>query len=238
MAAGFRRTHDLLVLTCSQFRKRDRHRASMPRSQSRFLRLRKWDRHRASVTRSQSRFLRLRKWDRHRASMTRSQSHFRSQSRFRSVIGNSARMRQQTGGIQAIFARTLIDSLDFPELRSTAPVSAVLARFAEAGVTGSRWWYLVERRGNPAGCLLMTDHPDLDRCELLYMGLAPECEGRAAARPGANTHYGVQPDWSRSGRGWGGCRKRSGHRRLCGCRIRSVGSPPRVFLRSGDSRCR
>jgi GNAT superfamily N-acetyltransferase len=84
--------------------------------------------------------------------------------------------------LQAIFARTLIDSLDFPELRSTATVSSVLARFAEAGATGSRWWYLVEHRGNPAGCLLMTDHPNLDRCELLYMGLAPECRGTGGGR--------------------------------------------------------
>jgi hypothetical protein len=80
--------------------------------------------------------------------------------------------------MHSVFSRTLINSLDFPQLRNTAPASDVFARFSEAGTTGSRWWYLVEHRGALAGCLLITDHPDWDRCELLYMGLAPEYRGK------------------------------------------------------------
>ena len=136
IAAGFRRTHDLLVLTCAtEIEQSPGIHASQPVP--------------APETED---------W------------------RFRPYA------RGEQTAMESVFSRTLINSLDFPQLRNTVAASDVFARFSEAGATGSRWWYVVEYRGALAGCLLITDHPDRDRCELLYMGLAPEYRGRGGGQ--------------------------------------------------------
>jgi hypothetical protein len=76
--------------------------------------------------------------------------------------------------LQALFARSLIGSQDFPDLSTSASAEATLARFAEAGAPDARMWYLVEYRGRSAGCLLMAADWGCRSCELLYLGLAPE----------------------------------------------------------------
>jgi GNAT superfamily N-acetyltransferase len=84
--------------------------------------------------------------------------------------------------LSAVFARTMVGSLDFPELRMDAPVEAVLGRFAEVGPSDTRRWYLLEHLGNPAGCLLMTAWANRACCELLYMGVVPEYRGLGGGR--------------------------------------------------------
>jgi ribosomal protein S18 acetylase RimI-like enzyme len=74
----------------------------------------------------------------------------------------------------------MVGSLDFPELKTDAPVCDVLGRFAEVGHDDTRMWYLLERRGDPAGCLLMT--ADRERGELQYLGVAPEYRGMGAGK--------------------------------------------------------
>ena len=91
---------------------------------------------------------------------------------------------QATGptALPSVFSRTMIGSLDFPELKTDAPACDVLGRFAEVGHDDTRMWYLLEHRGDPAGCLLMTAGADRKRCELQYIGVAPEYRGMGAGR--------------------------------------------------------
>jgi GNAT superfamily N-acetyltransferase len=84
--------------------------------------------------------------------------------------------------LQTVFARSLIGSLDFPNLSTSASAEATLARFAEAGEPDARMWYLVEYRGRSAGCLLMAADWGCRWCELLYLGLAPEHRRKGGGR--------------------------------------------------------
>ncbi|MCH5375510.1 MAG: GNAT family N-acetyltransferase, partial [Planctomycetes bacterium] len=61
-------------------------------------------------------------------------------------------------------------------------IDRVLGRFAQNGRSSDRRWYLVGQGTQLAGCLLLTDHADVDRCELGYMGLVPEFRGRGGGR--------------------------------------------------------
>jgi ribosomal protein S18 acetylase RimI-like enzyme len=84
--------------------------------------------------------------------------------------------------LAAVFSRTMEGSLDFPALKTDAPACDVLGRFAEVRHDHSRMWYLLEHRGDPAGCLLMTAGGDRKRAELQYLGVAPEYRGMGAGR--------------------------------------------------------
>jgi GNAT superfamily N-acetyltransferase len=86
------------------------------------------------------------------------------------------------GELRTVCPRTLIMTRDFPDIRLDVPIEGVLSRFAQSGTTGRRLWYLVQRGGQTAGCLLLADHEDLDRCELIYMGLVPEFRGQGGGR--------------------------------------------------------
>ncbi len=90
--------------------------------------------------------------------------------------------RKAQAELCAIFARTLIATRDFPDFGIDSPIDGVLARFADGSPSRDRWWYFVEREGRTAGCLLLADHRDHDRYELLYMGLVPEFRGLGGGR--------------------------------------------------------
>ena len=78
--------------------------------------------------------------------------------------------------------RTYEGSLDFPLLNGIQEPAAALARYAEAGDSGIRHWWIVRAEGHDVGCLLMTAHARWPHCELAYLGLVPRVRGRRWAR--------------------------------------------------------
>ena len=77
-----------------------------------------------------------------------------------------------------MLTETSLESLDFPELAGGLPAEDRLRAMERAGGWGERCWSLVEWQGRLVGCLLVTDRPAADRCELTYWGLAPRARGR------------------------------------------------------------
>jgi ribosomal protein S18 acetylase RimI-like enzyme len=84
--------------------------------------------------------------------------------------------------LPSVFSRTMVGSLDFPDTKTDAPVSDVLERFSEVGCDVPPRWYVLEHRGDPAGCLLITACADRKRGELQYLGVVPEYRGMGAGR--------------------------------------------------------
>ena len=81
-----------------------------------------------------------------------------------------------------IVEATYVDTLDCPQLNGLRETEDVLAGYRAAGVHSPDLWFLVVHDQRPVGCLILTEHPDFDQLELVYMGLIPECRGRGLGR--------------------------------------------------------
>lgn len=77
---------------------------------------------------------------------------------------------------------TYVETLDCPELNGLRATEDVLAGYRATGVYSPEMWFVVEHQSEPAGCLILADHPDFDQLELVYMGLVPRYRGRGWGR--------------------------------------------------------
>lgn len=84
--------------------------------------------------------------------------------------------------LRALIKNTHEGSLDFPDLIEVHQTDDILARYADAGDSGTEHWWFVQSAGCHIGCLLLADHRDHDQCELVYMGLVPEARGNGWGR--------------------------------------------------------
>jgi len=81
-------------------------------------------------------------------------------------------------GLQALIDATYQGTLDCPAMNGVRPTAEVLEGYKASGVFDPSRWLLVSHAGQSAGCLLLTDYPDQENWELIYMGLRPEFRGR------------------------------------------------------------
>ena len=81
-----------------------------------------------------------------------------------------------------IVQATYQGSLDCPTLDRARDVHDVLEGYAAHGDGGTSGWFLVERSGVDAGCLLLAHDRRLGYTELVYMGLVPEARGHGLSR--------------------------------------------------------
>jgi mycothiol synthase len=72
---------------------------------------------------------------------------------------------------------TYADTLDCPMLNGLRNMEDTLTGYESAGVFDSRRWLIVRHQQREVGCLLLTDHPQHDNWELVYMGLLPSARG-------------------------------------------------------------
>lgn len=72
---------------------------------------------------------------------------------------------------------TYIETCDCPPLCGVRETHDVLQGYQATGVFSPERWWFVRRDNRDVGCLLLTDHPEFDYLELLYMGLIPEARG-------------------------------------------------------------
>lgn len=80
--------------------------------------------------------------------------------------------------IEATFA----GSLDCAELHNSLSGEDALAVHRASGEFVPRFWLRFEIAGNDVGLILVNPHPDLDSCEVNYVGVIPEYRGQGLGR--------------------------------------------------------
>ncbi|MFN0133533.1 MAG: GNAT family N-acetyltransferase [Phycisphaerales bacterium] len=74
------------------------------------------------------------------------------------------------------------DTLDCPELCGLRTTSDVLESHRAAGAFDPNLWWLVFHHDQPAGCLLLSQSPEHDTVELVYLGVARSLRGMGLGR--------------------------------------------------------
>jgi ribosomal protein S18 acetylase RimI-like enzyme len=73
---------------------------------------------------------------------------------------------------------TYRETLDCPSMNGVRSIEDVLAGYKASGRFAPQHWLLATHQGQDVGCLLLTDYPDQENFELVYMGIVPESRGR------------------------------------------------------------
>ena len=85
----------------------------------------------------------------------------------------------------ARFAATLLatyeQSQDCPELTGLRPIDDVIAAHEASGRSGTKLWELLCVDGRDAGCLLLSQVPNVSAAEVVYMGVVPDFRRRGVA---------------------------------------------------------
>lgn len=85
-------------------------------------------------------------------------------------------MRQR---LLQVIGRTYESSQDCPGMNGVRQLDDVLDGYQHTGSSGDTNWYLIVENDEDIGCLLLADHPQDDRWEMIYLGVTPEQRGRS-----------------------------------------------------------
>jgi len=86
---------------------------------------------------------------------------------------SAANHAQLAGIVEATYQQTR----DCPQLNGARAIEDVLAGYRAAGVFDTSRWLIVRYQGADVGCLLLSDFPEYDNWELVYMGVVPSARG-------------------------------------------------------------
>ena len=78
----------------------------------------------------------------------------------------------------ALVQATYEGTLDCPAVNGLRSMEDVLRGYRATGKYDPKWWLFVRRQGENLGCLIVTDYPEHEACELVYVGLVPAARGR------------------------------------------------------------
>jgi len=81
----------------------------------------------------------------------------------------------------ALIARTYERSLDCPALEGVRRIEDVIAGHKACGKFCPAMWWIVQRAGSPAGCVLVNETPT-DGAEIIYLGVVVEHRGHGLGR--------------------------------------------------------
>lgn len=87
--------------------------------------------------------------------------------------------QEMTNLVEATYQETL----DFPQLLGDGPTDQILAGYQATGQFRPELWLRVLHQEQTAGVLLLTDNPEDNFVELVYMGLFPEYRRRGLSLP-------------------------------------------------------
>ncbi len=87
-------------------------------------------------------------------------------------------VQHEHGRLATMVERTYEGSRDFPSLDKVRDIADVLAGYRAIGKFDPGLWSIACARAADVGCLLLTDDPGKNTCELLYMGIVPSARGR------------------------------------------------------------
>lgn len=74
------------------------------------------------------------------------------------------------------------DTLDCPELAGMRTLDDIIDAHRDVGTFDPALWWLVEREGTPAGCVLLNRCPAQSCVELVYVGISPAVRGLGLGR--------------------------------------------------------
>ena len=80
-----------------------------------------------------------------------------------------------------LFERTFEQTNDFPTLVGLTPAAEILRSYQVGAGYQPGLWFFVRNDMENIGCLILTDHPEFEQLELLYLGILPEHRGRKYA---------------------------------------------------------
>jgi len=81
-----------------------------------------------------------------------------------------------------VIAATYEGSLDCPALFGVRDVRDVIAGHKATGAFTPQSWWIAQKDGSPAGCILVNDSPSTPSAEIVYAGVAPSFRGRGVGR--------------------------------------------------------
>jgi len=79
--------------------------------------------------------------------------------------------------LSRIVEATYEQSLDCPAIDGVRSIEDVLEGYRTTGRFDPSRWLIVAHEGRDVGCLLLTDHPEHENWELVYMGVVPSERG-------------------------------------------------------------
>ena len=92
--------------------------------------------------------------------------------------------------LKRIIEATYRGTLDCPALNGVRSLDDVLAGYRASGVFDPSRWLTISHGERDVGCLILTDYPDQENWELIYMGVVPEERGH-----GWGKHIARQAQW-------------------------------------------
>lgn len=81
-----------------------------------------------------------------------------------------------------VIAATYEDSCDCPKLRRKRPMDQIIAGHKASGMFVPQSWWIVDRDGVPAGCVLVNESTDIESAELVYLGVVKASRGLGLGR--------------------------------------------------------
>ena len=79
--------------------------------------------------------------------------------------------------LASIVEATYQQTLDCPNLNGVRNIEDVLAGYKASGIVDYSRWLIVRKDDADVGCLLLSDFPEYDNWELVYMGIVPSARG-------------------------------------------------------------
>jgi mycothiol synthase len=80
--------------------------------------------------------------------------------------------------LAAVVAATYHQTRDCPQLNDVRQIDDVLAGYRGMGVFDPGRWLLIRHEDRDVGCLVLSDYPQAENFELVYMGVVPSERGR------------------------------------------------------------
>ena len=80
--------------------------------------------------------------------------------------------------LNELLLSTYEGTLDCPALDGIRKPDDVLAGYQATGDSNSNHWYFIRDKIGDVGCLLLSDHPQDDQWELIYVGFVPASRGQ------------------------------------------------------------
>lgn len=99
--------------------------------------------------------------------------------------------------MKEVFEQTMIETHDFPQMSGIVSTESILLNYQEQGVFHPELWFFVQVEGKNIGCLLLTDHSNVEQFELSYMGIIPEARGNRYAPQIIQYAFWLARQWKR-----------------------------------------
>ncbi len=100
----------------------------------------------------------------------------------RSELQFAASASDEPQRLGRLLLETYEQTLDCPQLNGLRESADILAGYAAQGQFSADRWFFVQQAGRDVGTLILTEYPDGETWELVYMGVVPAARGNGFGR--------------------------------------------------------